>query len=32
MSEIREAFFAVAEESRDPMVKAEAEPLANFEV
>jgi len=32
MCEIREALFAVAEESWDPMVKAEAESLANFEV
>jgi hypothetical protein len=32
MNEIREALFAVADESRDPMVKAEAESLANFEV
>jgi adenylate kinase len=32
MSEIREALFAVADESRDPMVKAEAESLANFKV
>ena len=32
MSEIREALFAVADESWDPMVKAEAESLSNFEV
>jgi hypothetical protein len=32
MSEIREALFAVADESRDPRVKTEAESLANFEV
>jgi hypothetical protein len=32
MSEIREALFAVADESRDPIAKAEAESLANFEV
>ena len=32
ISEIREALFAVADESRDPRVKAEAESLANFEV
>ena len=32
MSEIREALFAVADESRDPRVKAEAESLANFGV
>ncbi|XP_025093775.1 uncharacterized protein LOC112563723 [Pomacea canaliculata] len=32
MSEIREALFTVADESRDPMVKTEAESLANFEV
>jgi hypothetical protein len=32
LSEIREALFAVANESGDPMVKAEAESLANFEV
>jgi hypothetical protein len=32
MSEIREALFAVADESRDPMVIAEAETLVNSEV
>ena len=32
MSEIREALFAVADQSWDPMVKAKAESLANFEV
>jgi hypothetical protein len=32
LSEIREALLAVANESGDPMVKAEAESLANFEV
>jgi hypothetical protein len=32
MSEIREAHFAVADKSRGSMVKAEAEPLANFGV
>jgi hypothetical protein len=32
MSEIREALFAVADEYRDTMIKAEAESLANFEV
>ena len=32
MSEIREALFAVADESGDPRVKAKAESLANFEV
>jgi hypothetical protein len=32
MSEIREALFAVADKSRGPIVKAEAESLANFEV
>jgi hypothetical protein len=32
MNGIREALFAAADESRDPMVKAEAESLANFEV
>jgi hypothetical protein len=31
-NERREAFFFVADESRDPMVKAEAESLANFEL
>jgi len=32
MTEIKEALFAVADESWNPMVKAEAESLANFEV
>ena len=32
MNEIRQALFAVADESRVPRVKAEAESLANFEV
>jgi len=32
MKEIREALFAVADKSWDPMVKAEAESLAYFEV
>jgi hypothetical protein len=32
LSKIRETLFAVADESRDSMVKAEAESLANFEV
>jgi len=32
MNEIRETLFAVADESWDPMVKAEAVSLANFEV
>jgi hypothetical protein len=31
MSEIRQTLFAVAGESSDPMLKAEAESLANFE-
>jgi hypothetical protein len=32
MSEIRESVITVADESSDPMVKSEAESLANFEV
>ncbi|XP_059169366.1 zinc finger MYM-type protein 1-like [Physella acuta] len=32
ISEIKEALFTVSDESKDPMVKAEAESLANFEV
>jgi hypothetical protein len=32
LSKMREALVAVADEFRDPMVKAEAESLANFEV